>query len=200
MNYTGTADNPMITTGAFKTYKGWIPHLRNDLSDIQWRQYREGLPAVILALSGYTVASQALQYYPADPAQCHYRAMQHAVRLAVALLFLAVLHGTFIMHVAVALLAHYALTRAAVSRRVLGPLAAWAVPAGVWLLARTHDGLPFWKLARVLAPLDAYAGVVRWHIGFNLLALRMISWSMDWHWTVSAQGGASATGEPLSGT
>lgn len=51
-------------------------------------------------------------------------------------------------------------------------------------------GLPAWPLparpalarSPALAPLDRHRGMLRWHIHYNLLVLRMLSYSADLHW------------------
>ena len=169
--------------GAFKTYISWIPHARIDLSDIQWRLYRASLPQLIIALCFYGIPSQLMQYRPDDPSQCHFNPIQHAFRILAAVLFLIGLHGSFALHVLAACLLHYACTKATLKMRTLCPIVAWTVPSVVWLLSRLYDGLSFSKFLPALQVLDAYSGPVRWQIGFNLLALRMISWSMDCHWS-----------------
>ena len=169
--------------GAFKTYISWIPQSRLDLSDIQWRLYRSSLPQLIIALCFYSIPSQLLQSRPDELSHCHFNPLQHAFRIISAIVFLVGLHGSFALHVLAACLLHYVCTKSALKQRTLCPLIAWTVPSAVWLLARLHDGLPFSKVLPVLEFLDAYSGPVRWQIGFNLLALRMISWSMDCHWS-----------------
>ncbi len=45
-----------------------------------------------------------------------------------------------------------------------------------------------------LAFLDHFRGPLRWHISYNLLMLRMISFAMDWHWArLEKDGGSPAT-------
>lgn len=38
---------------------------------------------------------------------------------------------------------------------------------------------------RALAAFEGFKGPVRWHIGYNLTMLRMISFDMDYHWTTT---------------
>lgn len=45
----------------------------------------------------------------------------------------------------------------------------------------------FELFCRALAVLEGFKGPVRWHIGYNLTVLRMISFHMDYHWTITKQ-------------
>ena len=94
-------------------YPGWIQPFKNDLSDIQWRQYRSGLPRLILGLSLYTFASRALQKRPSDATSCRFSPAQSTFRIAASVLFLFVLHGSYAVHVLVALAGHCFITTAA---------------------------------------------------------------------------------------
>lgn len=171
------------STGVFRLYPGWIPSFKNDLSDIQWRQYRSSLPSLILALSAYTLASQALKKRPTDVTACHFSPAQTSLRIVASILFLFVLHGTYATHVIAALCCHYLISNAAAGHAHIGPVAIWGFPAAVWFAGRLADGLPWRAVAPPLGFLDSYGGPVRWHIGFNLLLLRMVSWGLDLHWT-----------------
>jgi hypothetical protein len=42
-----------------------------DLSDIQWRQFREGLPLAAAAMAGFAAASRAVNALPRMLACCH---------------------------------------------------------------------------------------------------------------------------------
>lgn len=172
-----------VPAGAFKLYVSWVPGARQDLSDIQWRLYRAGLPQLIIALCCYSIPSQLLQSKPDEQTHCHFSPVQQAFRIIASVVFLIGLHGSFALHVLAACVLHYMCTKAALKYRHLCPLVAWVVPSALWLLARIYDGFPFWKILPGLQFLDGFSGPVRWHISFNLLVLRMISWSMDCHWS-----------------
>lgn len=192
------SDSTCEHAGSFKIYISWIPGARLDLSDIQWRLYRASLSQLIVALCLFSIPSQLLQSRPENPSQCHFSSIQHAFRIIYAILFLVGLHGAFAIHVLAACALHYACTKATLKLRTICPLVAWAVPSAVWLLARLHDGIPFRSIMPALEFLDGYSGPVRWQISFNLLALRMISWSMDCHWSwLWHKGLIPSKGEPL---
>lgn len=179
-------------------YSGWIKPFKNDLSDIQWRQYRASLPKLMLGLSLYTLASRALQKRPSDATACCFSPLQHTFRVAASILFLFVLHGAYAVHVITALCGHYLITTATAGQATIGPIAIWGFPAAVWFAGRLADGVPWSTIAPPLGFLDAYGGPVRWHIGFNLLLLRMVSWGLDMHWTRLWQKGLHTPSGALS--
>lgn len=86
-------------------------------------------------------------------------------------------------------------TRADITIAV-GPLATWAYCIGVLFMNEWyHDHMTFGGLGlRSAAWLDRYRGVYRWHLGFNLVMLRMVSFNMDRYWQLRwhAQGHAAA--------
>jgi len=45
-----------------------------------------------------------------------------------------------------------------------------------------HDLYKFGTLSSDLAFLDGYRGTMRWHVSFNMIILRMISFNMDFYW------------------
>lgn len=46
---------------------------------------------------------------------------------------------------------------------------------------------PCCPVSASLAPLDAHRGLLRWHIHYNLLVLRMVSYAADLHWATVAK-------------
>lgn len=173
--------SPLPLAGTFYLYPGWIPGLWNDLSDIQWRTYRGALPALCGFLLLFAATSRGIAR--ASPGYLHYTPRHNAFRLVAGVLFLVALHGAYAVHVLTAIALHFSLGTAAAGLRRVGPFVIWGVPVTLWLAARLSDGLPFSMLGASFEVLDAWAGPVRWYTGFNLVALRLISWGMDLHWT-----------------
>lgn len=54
------------------------------------------------------------------------------------------------------------------------------------------------KFSTLLGPrgahLDDLGGMYRWYVGFNLVTLRMISFSLDYHWALGKNGGEARKG------
>jgi protein-cysteine N-palmitoyltransferase HHAT len=178
-----------VHAGTFHLYPGWIPGFRNDLSDIQWRTYRSSLPQLVATLSVYTLVSRALRSRPSDTSSCHFSAIHNAYCLAASVAFLLILHGSYALHVILAVCLHHTLVTAVAGTPFVGPLIVWSFPSAVWFAGRLLDGMAWRAVFPALAFLDVWSGPVRWQITFNLLLLRMVSWGMDLHWTRSRQRG-----------
>ncbi|XP_039144514.1 membrane-bound O-acyltransferase gup1-like isoform X5 [Dioscorea cayenensis subsp. rotundata] len=58
----------------------------------------------------------------------------------------------------------------------------WIFNIAILLLNRVYEGYSFTLFGANLAFLDSYRGTFRWHICFNLVILRMISFGLDYHW------------------
>ena len=171
----------VFEAGIIFLYKGWIPGFQNDLSDIQWRMYRASLPALAATLALWVIGSSCMRR-----SLPNYHGMFVLVS-SIALVF--ILHAWYAVHVLAILMLFYAIGQRTAGRRWVGPITFWMVPGVVWLLARHYEGLPFGMLSPLLVSLDSNTGLVRWHIGFNLIILRMISWAYDLHWTRLRQRG-----------
>ncbi|OAY70289.1 putative membrane-bound O-acyltransferase C24H6.01c, partial [Ananas comosus] len=59
----------------------------------------------------------------------------------------------------------------------------WIFNITILILNRIYEGYPFSLFGQQLAFLDNYRGTFRWHICFNLVVLRMISFGCDYHWS-----------------
>ncbi|KAK6911727.1 Membrane bound O-acyl transferase, MBOAT [Dillenia turbinata] len=61
-------------------------------------------------------------------------------------------------------------------------LALWGFNISVLLCNRLYEGYSFSTFGQHWAYLDKYRGTFRWHICFNFVILRMISFGCDYHW------------------
>lgn len=77
--------------------RGWILGRSVDLSDIQWREFRAGLPALTTALLVFVLASRGLQWFFQGNGKCidaSKKARTRAyIHVSFALIFLTYLHG-----------------------------------------------------------------------------------------------------------
>ncbi|CAL1169443.1 unnamed protein product [Cladocopium goreaui] len=141
-----------------------------DLSDIQWREYRKVLPLLSLAAAAHILARAALGR----------RRIWPCLMLSGA--FVLYVHGAHTIFVIAACFGSYALAKVCgVSR--WAPFVAWAY--GLLMIAI--------KLSEVrisfgfLGPFGYWLNGLQshdWHQSLSLLCLRLISFNMDYYWTL----------------
>ncbi|GMH33432.1 hypothetical protein BSKO_01266 [Bryopsis sp. KO-2023] len=162
---------------------GWMWGRSVDLSDIQWREFRGNLPVLTLVMAIFVGMSRLIRGRCPDWTLHFY--------IVSSLAFVGYLHGSFTIHVILAALLNFFVAKATAGT-MLGSLAPWVCNCSILILARVTDGLPFSWMSRHLHWVDTLKGPLRWHIGFNLVVLRFISFSMDHHWMKTGKDTASA--------
>ena len=157
-----------------------------DLTDTQWRDFRSNLPLLAGGALVFLALSQAVQR--AAPTSPRVRLAFYATT---SLVFLAYAAGAFALVILAFVLGNYALARAS-GRAAATPALVWAYTLAVLIASEWyHDSVTFGNLlGPAFAPLDAYRGIYGWHRGLNLVALRMISFSLDRYWALGAAAAA----------
>lgn len=207
---------------------GWAGLHHVDLADGQWRTLREHLPLLITLATAYLLLSHMVRRLaPAGVVRARARAVFYAASSVAFLLFVhgssvAFMSAIVGVNFMIPRLLLARLPGASISR-----LATWLVTALTWLLtlvalvANERYGGYSWRamfgwmaagadsdsatassssLWQLLAWLDVQRGMMtHWHGSFNLVALRMVSWNLDWLWAAQAQAkvaaGAQAQGQ-----
>jgi len=116
--------------------------------------------------------------------------------LIFATIFLFALHGTSAFKVFLILYANYTLATS-LSRNYI-PAATWIFNIAVLFANEVCSGYPYSRLAQ-LVPfgasagwgtwLESYGGLIpRWEILFNITALRLISFNLDYYWSLEQRG------------
>ncbi|GAX82429.1 hypothetical protein CEUSTIGMA_g9857.t1 [Chlamydomonas eustigma] len=146
-----------------------------DLSDDQWRSFRSALLPLSVAMTGYVTLSQLIQSFR------DLKAWRPTYCTLFSLLFLSVLHGWYIFHVLTLAALHYYLIRFFAGKKN-GLLIIWAVACALFIAVRKTEGLPFVRILPLLGQLKLSGGLLRWHIHYNLVLLRILSFASDWHW------------------
>ncbi|KAH6554962.1 hypothetical protein KP509_1Z293500 [Ceratopteris richardii] len=67
------------------------------------------------------------------------------------------------------------------------PMILWFYNLFFLVSNRLYEGYSFSSIGKTVAVLDNYRGAQRWHICFNFVMLRMISFGIDYHWACSSQ-------------
>ncbi|XP_074571099.1 membrane-bound O-acyltransferase gup1 [Curcuma longa] len=156
---------------------GWIPDHLNDVSDAQWRNFRSNLPILSVVLAFFTIIANILRYW----ANLTGRGMSF-VWVLTSLSYLGYLHGACVVYILSIASLNFCMAKFfAKSKYYLGIL--WLLNLSILILNRVFDGYSFSLFGQQLAFLDNYRGIFRWHICFNLVILRIISFGCDYHWS-----------------
>jgi len=127
--------------------------------------------------------------------------------LGFAFLFITALHGVSAIKVFLILYANYKL--ATQLPRTYVPLATWIFNIGILFANELCHGYPIAGIASILLPpqttaagkpssgnwgslVDNYGGILpRWEILFNITVLRLISFNLDYYWSLEQNRGSS---------
>ena len=123
-----------------------------------------------------------------------------------AFIFLAALHGFSTIKIVIILYINHCIA-AQLPRKYI-PAATWMFNICTLFANELSEGYKFEKMAQFIAPLDgvgldpsllhswgawldSYGGIIsRWEIQFNLTVLRLISFNMDYYWSLDRRGGS----------
>ncbi|XP_021899295.1 putative membrane-bound O-acyltransferase C24H6.01c isoform X1 [Carica papaya] len=155
---------------------GWLFHLGfSDASDAQWRNFRGNLPILTLVLTIFTaLANMSRSYF-------HLKAKgMSIVWLFISMVYLLYLHGACIIFILSIAAANFLLTKI-FARTKYFPWALWVYNIFFLLCNRVYKGYSFTLFGQRWAYLDHFRGTFRWHICFNFVVLRMISFGYDYH-------------------
>ncbi|KAL8719804.1 MAG: hypothetical protein Q9225_003239 [Loekoesia sp. 1 TL-2023] len=197
---------------------GWIPGRKVDNSDQQYSGFRDNIPYMFLLLVFHPLLrrlyesfhSIAQQHAPSSQKisqnsqdlQADAR-LERRMRFDVgfACLYLLALHGTSALKILVILYVNFTLAKSLPKSFV--PLATWVFNIGILFANELCRGYPYAEIVRFLplgagktdrnwgSLLDSYGGLLpRWEVLFNITVLRLISFNLDYHWSLDRVGGS----------
>ncbi|CAJ2631646.1 unnamed protein product [Trifolium pratense] len=157
---------------------GWlIPNHLNDVSDAQWRNFRGNLPVLTLVFGIFTLLANLMRAF----FNLNVRGMS-VVWLLFSFAYLSYLHGACVIFVLSIATINFLLVKI-FARKKYFPLIIWSYNIFFLLCNRIYEGYSFSVFGQQWRFLDNYRGSFRWHICFNFVVLRMISFGLDYHWT-----------------
>ncbi|PHH82622.1 hypothetical protein CDD82_5348 [Ophiocordyceps australis] len=193
---------------------GWIPGRLVDVSDAQYHAFRGNLPYMLALLLLHPLLRRGWNSVCAMPAWATSVAARGAARLEqrasfdffFGLVFLFALHGVSAAKVLAILRINY-LIATRVPQRYM-PAATWIFNVATLFANELCQGYSLAVLARRLAPgsalvrwgewLDGHGGLVpRWEVLFNITILRLISFNLDYYWSLHACHASSAEKKQL---
>ncbi|KAI9654404.1 MAG: hypothetical protein M1829_000935 [Trizodia sp. TS-e1964] len=191
---------------------GWIPGRKVDNSDAQYSGFRNNIPYLLTVLIAHPLLRRLFNFSFPIPdilqrdgdkrppskngllAQARL-SQRTSFDLLFALLFLAALRGVSTLKILAILYTNYSLATRLPPRYI--PLATWVFNIGIMFANELGHGYPFEHMANLISPsrsplepnwgarLDRYGGLLpRWEILFNITVLRLISFNLDYYWSV----------------
>ncbi|RAL52736.1 hypothetical protein DM860_007504 [Cuscuta australis] len=154
-------------------HSGIISRL-NDASDAQWRNFRGNLPILTLVFVVFTVVATVFRSYGLKA-----KGMS-IIWLFISMAYLSYLHGACIVYVLLIASTNYFIVK--ICGRTKYAFVLWIYNLSFLVCNRVYEGYPFSIFGQRWAYLDNYRGTVRWHICFNFVVLRMLSFGYDYHW------------------
>ncbi|KAJ0231559.1 MBOAT protein [Hirschfeldia incana] len=156
---------------------GWlIPNRRNDVSDAQWRNFRGNLPILSFVFAVFTLIANGSR------SLFNLKAKGMGILwLSLSLVYLTYLHGACVVYILSIATANFLLVKV-FARTKFFPFLLWAFNLFFLMCNRIYEGYSFSIFGRQFEFLDNFRGTFRWHICFNFVVLRMISFGYDYHW------------------
>ncbi|RAL16247.1 putative glycerol:H+ symporter (Gup1) [Aspergillus homomorphus CBS 101889] len=206
--------HPTYATYSHLLEDGWIPGRKVDNSDSQYSGFRENVPYLLILLVGHPLLrrvynryvggeSPDLAFVKASPAVAAGEArLKQRVNFDYyfAFVFIVALHGVSALKVLAILYINYRICKSLPRDYI--PAATWTFNIMTLFANELCAGYPLERLATLLVPafdaakqvpelvlwarsLDEFGGIIpRWEILFNITVLRLISFNMDYYWSL----------------
>ncbi|KAG8411550.1 glycerol transporter [Metarhizium acridum] len=196
---------------------GWIPGRKVDISDAQYHTFRGNLPYLAALLIFHPLLRKCWEsvYTGANgngSLNGSSRLEQRALfDFTFALLFLVILHGISAFKVLIILYINFQIGRKLPRRYV--PIATWVFNISTLFANELCEGYHLRNVASHISPpvkaastgqltdsplmqtgawLDGFGGIMpRWEVLFNITILRLISYNMDYYWSIDKKASNS---------
>lgn len=103
------------------------------------------------------------------------------VWLLISLIYLVYLHGACILFIVSIASVNFLLVKTFATTKYFS-FVLWTFNLFFLICNRVYEGYSFSNFGQQLAYLDSFRGTFRWHVCFNFVTLRMISFGYDYHW------------------
>ncbi|KAM6583943.1 hypothetical protein CsatB_010945 [Cannabis sativa] len=164
-------------TKLFGLRPGWLISQRlNDVSDAQWRNFRANLPILTIVFTIFALLANVSRTL------FHFKAKgMSLIWVVISLAYLLYLHGACIVFIILIASLNYLLVKI-FARTKYFSFIFWVFNLFFLICNRVYEGYSFSIFGQHWAFLDNFRGTFRWHICFNFVVLRMISFGYDYHW------------------
>ncbi|RAL67864.1 hypothetical protein DID88_008590 [Monilinia fructigena] len=171
---------------------GWVPGRKIDISDAQYYNFRTNVPYLAILVIFHPILRRIYESIRAIPAGAG-SPKPNANKT-----YISVAEGNARLQ-----------QRAGLPRKFI-PAATWIFNIGILFANELSDGYRFTSIAQYISPkgeaglqngallhswaewMDSYSGIVpRWEILFNLTVLRLISFNLDYYWSLEKAAGSA---------
>ncbi|KAJ5596254.1 Membrane bound O-acyl transferase MBOAT [Penicillium hetheringtonii] len=204
--------NPAYATYSELLSPGWIPGRLVDNSDAQYASVRDNIPYLFLLLVAHPIARRAYQSFSRrpnggtkQPSVATAGEVQFDQRMrfdfAFGIIFIVALHGISALKIFFILFVNYRIGKSLPRSYV--PAATWTFNICILFANELLGGYQLEPIAMFLSPgsgtpsekatllvqwarqLDDFGGIMpRWEVLFKVTVLRLISFNMDYYWSV----------------
>ncbi|CAI7661600.1 unnamed protein product, partial [Penicillium manginii] len=203
--------NPAYTAYSDLLSPGWIPGRLVDNSDAQYASVRDNIPYLFLLLIAHPLARRVYQSFASRPnigtkspvAAAGEVQLDQRMRFdfAFGMIFIVALHGISALKVFLILFINYRIGKSL--PRAYVPAATWTFNIGILFANELLGGYQLEPIAMFFSPgsgtpvekstlliqwarsLDDMGGIMpRWEVLFKVTVLRLISFNMDYYWSV----------------
>ncbi|KAG0199472.1 glycerol transporter [Mortierella sp. GBA30] len=173
---------------------GWFGY-KVDNSDEQYANFRNNLPILGSVACIYLVLSHVFRLYfvPVTPVKSPLQPLYRAYFfLAFSAVYLYFMYGNSIIKIVAIVSANYAIAKLGGASRWM-PVLTWIFNLGILFMNEKNQGYSFGTLHESLAWLDADTGMnARWDVNFNFTMLRLVSFNLDYYWSLRQGRGIHA--------
>ncbi|KAF9916877.1 glycerol transporter [Lobosporangium transversale] len=158
-----------------------------DNSDEQYANFRNNLPTLTLVCCFYLPFSHLFRriFVPVTPVKSPLQPLYRTYFfLAFSILYLYFMYGNSILKIGTIVSINYAIAKLGGSSRLM-PALTWIFNISILFLNESHQGYKFSSLHGSLAWLDNHSDMYgRWDVNFNFTMLRLVSFNLDYYWSL----------------
>ncbi|KAL4979038.1 MBOAT, membrane-bound O-acyltransferase family-domain-containing protein [Aspergillus desertorum] len=203
--------HPTYPTYSHLLSPGWIPGRKVDNSDAQYSGFRDNIPYLLILLIAHPSLRRGYEKFTRASSACNANnttsvaaagdaraARRIRFDYCFALVFITALHGISAVKILIILYLNYKIAKSLPRRYV--PAATWSFGIGTLFANEFCGGYPLarvigsWKpdgsgkdscLVQWARYLDSCGGLIpRWEVLFKITILRLISFNMDYYWSL----------------
>ncbi|KAF9352877.1 glycerol transporter [Mortierella sp. NVP85] len=165
---------------------GWFGY-KVDNSDEQYANFRNNLPILAAVICIYLPLSHLFQkiFVPVTPLKSPLQPLYRTYFfLAFSAAYLYFMYGNSILKIGAIVTVNYAIAKLGGSARWM-PAITWIFNIAILFLNENYQGYTFASLHESLAWLDENFGLnARWDVNFNFTMLRLVSFNLDYYWSL----------------